>query len=174
MEAKMEDKLTFLEIYHVGYQTWGFDTTSLSKLFTTLVLYVFDLQRPQWSDNGGQNGGQIENSWKYTMWGIKLEDLIPQVYLSYFQHWFYLCLTSNDLNGAIMEAKMEVKLKFLEIYHVGCQTWGFDTTSLSKLFTTLVLSVFDLQQPQWRDNGGQIKNSWKYTMWGIKLEDLIP
>ena len=25
----------------MGYQTWGFDTTSLSKLFTHLMLFVF-------------------------------------------------------------------------------------------------------------------------------------
>ena len=101
--------LKFLEKYYVAYQTCEFYTTSLSKRFTTLVLSVFDLQQPQWSDNGGQ----IKNSWKYIMWGIKLEDLILQVFMSYLQHWCYLCLTSNDLNGAIMEAKMEVKMKIL-------------------------------------------------------------
>ena len=44
---------------------------------------MFDLQRPQWSDIGGQNGGHIQSSYKYIMWGIKLEDLVPQAYLSY-------------------------------------------------------------------------------------------
>ena len=46
---------------------------------------MFDLQRPQWSDIGGKNGGQIESSCKYIMWGIKLEDLVPQAYLSYLE-----------------------------------------------------------------------------------------
>ena len=44
---------------------------------------MFDLQQPQWSDIGGQYEGQIESSYKYIMWGIKLEDLVPQAYLSY-------------------------------------------------------------------------------------------
>ena len=70
----------------MGYQTRGFGTTSLSKLLRTLRLSMFDLQRPQWSDIGGQNGGQIESSCKYIIWGIKLEDLVPQVYLSYLEH----------------------------------------------------------------------------------------
>ena len=47
---------------------------------------MFDLQQPQWSDIGGHNGGQIESSCKYIIWGIKLEDLVPQVYLSYLEH----------------------------------------------------------------------------------------
>ena len=51
---------------------------------------MFDLLKPQWSDiggqNGGQNAGQIESSYKYIMWGIKLKDLIPQVYLNYLEH----------------------------------------------------------------------------------------
>ena len=45
------------------------------------MLSVFDLQ---WSYNGGQNGDQIENSWKYIMWGIKIDDLKLQVYLPVF------------------------------------------------------------------------------------------
>ena len=45
--------------------------------------------------------------------------------------------------------------KFLKVYHAGYQTWRFDTTSPSKLFIILILSVFDLQQSpatsmQWR------------------------
>ena len=67
----------------MGYQTQGFGTTSLSKLFTDVIFYIFDLQRPQWSDIRGQNRGQIQSSYKYIMWGIKLEDLVPQAYLSY-------------------------------------------------------------------------------------------
>ena len=39
----------------------------------------------QWSNIRGQNGGQIESSCKYIMWGIKLEDLIPQAYLDYLE-----------------------------------------------------------------------------------------
>ena len=46
---------------------------------------MFDLQRPQWSNIGGQNGGQIESFCKYIMWGIKLKDLVPQAYLSYLE-----------------------------------------------------------------------------------------
>ena len=46
---------------------------------------MFDLQRPQWSDIGGKNRGQIESSCKYIMWGIKLEDLILQAYKSHLQ-----------------------------------------------------------------------------------------
>ena len=74
---------------------------------------MFDLQRPQWSDIGGQNGGQIESFCKYIMWGIKLEDLVPLTYLSYLECRGFLCLTSNSLNGTILEAKMEIKLKVL-------------------------------------------------------------
>ena len=44
---------------------------------------VFGLQRPQLTDIGGQNGGRIESSCKYIVWGIKLLLLIPQTYLSY-------------------------------------------------------------------------------------------
>ena len=69
----------------MGYQSQGFGTTSLFKLFTDLIFYVFDLQRPQWSDIGGQNGGQIESSYKYIMWGFKLEVFVPQAYLSYLE-----------------------------------------------------------------------------------------
>ena len=46
---------------------------------------MFDLQQPQWSDIGGQYGGQIESSYKYIMRGIKLKDLIPQAYLDYLE-----------------------------------------------------------------------------------------
>ena len=41
----------------MGYQTLAFDTTNLSKLLMIQVHSVFSLQRPQWRDNGGQNGG---------------------------------------------------------------------------------------------------------------------
>ena len=67
----------------MGYQTLAFDTTNLSKLLMIQVHYVFSLQRPQWRDIGGQNGGRIESSCKYVMWGIKLLLLIAQTYLSY-------------------------------------------------------------------------------------------
>ena len=74
----------------MGYQTRGFGTTSLSKLLRTLRLSMFDILQLQWSDiggqNGGQNAGQIESSYKYIMWGIKLKDLIPQAYLDYLEH----------------------------------------------------------------------------------------
>ena len=46
------------------------------------------------------------------MWGVKLEDLIPQVYLSYLQHWCYLSLTSNDLNGGIMGGQIKNSWKY--------------------------------------------------------------
>ena len=46
---------------------------------------MFDLQRPQWSNIGGQIGGKIKFFCKYIMWGIKLEDLVPQAYLSYLE-----------------------------------------------------------------------------------------
>ena len=64
---------------------WGIKLKDLFKLFTDLIFYVFDLQQPQWSDIGGQNGGQIVSSFKYIMWGIKLEDLILQAYKSHLQ-----------------------------------------------------------------------------------------
>ena len=76
-------KLNFQKVCHVGYQTLAFDTTNLSKLFSIQMNAVFSLKRPQWSDIGGQNGGRIESSCKYIVWGIKLWLLIPQTYLSY-------------------------------------------------------------------------------------------
>ena len=77
------------------------------------------------------NGGQIENSWKYIMWGIKFEDLIQQVVSKLF---IILILSVFDLQRPQWRPKWSNK-KFLKVYHVRYQTWGFDTTSLSKLFT---------------------------------------
>ena len=76
-------KLNFQNVCLVGYQTLAFDTTNLSKLFMIQIHSAFGLQRPQWRNIGGQNGGRIESSFKYIMWGIKLLLLIQQTYLSY-------------------------------------------------------------------------------------------
>ena len=76
-------KLNFQKVCLVRYQTLAFDTTNLSKLFMIQIHSAFGLQRRQWRDIRGQNGGQIESSCKHIMWGIKLFLLIPQTYLSY-------------------------------------------------------------------------------------------
>ena len=121
-------KLNFQKVCHVGYQTLAFDTTNLSKLFMIQIHSAFGLQRPQrpqWRDIGGQNGGQIETSCKHIMWGIKLLLLIPQTYLSYFRSKWMLCLASNDLNGVILEVKMEVESKVLVSISCGVSNSGF-------------------------------------------------
>ena len=41
-----------MQVYHMGYQTWAFDTTNLSKLFVIMILSVFGQQ------GQGQRGGQ--------------------------------------------------------------------------------------------------------------------
>ena len=84
----------------------------LRKLAQTPLKQVWNLvQTPR--GEGGQNGGWIESSCKYIVWGIKLLLLIQKTYLSYLWSKGFLCLASNDLNGGILEVKMEVKLNFI-------------------------------------------------------------
>ena len=107
--SKWRSNWKFLLVYRVGYQTLAFHTTNISKLFMIQIHSAFGLERPQWRDIGGQ----IESSSKHSMWGIKLLLLIPHTYLSYLWSKWILRLASNDLNGGILEVKMNVKLKVL-------------------------------------------------------------
>ena len=139
----------------MGYQTLAFDTTNISKLFMIQMRSVFGLQRPQLTDIGGQNGGRIESSCKYIVWGIKLLLLIPQTYLSYLWSKALCVWPTTTSMEEYWRSKCRSNWKFFKVYHVGYQTLAFESTNLSKLFMIQVHSVFIL-------NGGQIESfvSW--------------
>ena len=104
-------------------QNWlnfGYDGSFVSTktppkgFFISLIVTLLFRGGP--GGQGGQKRGKIELSCKYVMWGIKLLLLIAQTYLSYLWYKYILRLASNDLNdlnGGILEVKMEVKLKLL-------------------------------------------------------------
>ena len=91
MEAKMEVKSKILESISCGVSNltiWYHK--SISAIYNTHTI-CFWPQTTSNDLNGGQNGGQIENSWKYIVWGIKIEDLIQQVQCRQW-HFYYVVL----------------------------------------------------------------------------------
>ena len=58
------------------YITWGIKLEDLIlQVYLSYLRYLmftgFAFQQPQWSDIGGQNGGEIKRCYKYIMWGYQ-------------------------------------------------------------------------------------------------------